>query len=468
MGLPMFREPEEAAAEEAALKLDQIAATRRSTIRRESSVRPGRITSSRSLLDRIRETRREATNEQRNTSSLQPSARSQRDSERDIYDLDADLGRLRSLRMRQRARANQLERDINRRSDRVRLADPMFRHDASLDLSPPVDPSLESALGPSFPSPDELIAQHLPRPSRESGLRFEVAASSQSETETSRQPRLYSGRTTRVPSPSALRRIRSTLMHASRAASLDNDLDDYGVAAATLTPGFAPAQGAAHSSAENLGDDRARRAEYGTLDGFMDLDVSPADGHDALYPPLRRVNHASPRPVIGAGSRIDGLGDRMRSPSPASDNPEEENWTTLLTTMDPGRSTAAASFMSSNSDSRSGSNRSSQATSAATSFGEIAADDSCDLDLPSGITEADVREIRARHGRLRREPPSRSDESVHDAINNRNVSRGGGNDRILELEVFSVILDRMQRREDIPEEWWAAVGLSPDVVRGSA
>jgi len=103
-----------------------------------------------------------------------------------------------------------------------------------------------------------------------------------------------------------------------------------------------------------------------------------------------------------------------------------------------------------------------------TSFGEIGADDTCDLDLPSGITEDDVREIRARHGRLRREPIShlpRPDDLVHEALQ-RDLSRG--NERILELEVFGVILERMQRREEIPDEWWAAVGLSPDVVRGNA
>ena len=103
-----------------------------------------------------------------------------------------------------------------------------------------------------------------------------------------------------------------------------------------------------------------------------------------------------------------------------------------------------------------------------TSFGEIGADDSCDLDLPSGITEDDVRAIRARHGRLRRDLVShmpRPDDLVHVALE-RDPSRG--NERILELEVFGVILERMQRREEIPDEWWAAVGLSPDVVRGSA
>jgi hypothetical protein len=50
----------------------------------------------------------------------------------------------------------------------------------------------------------------------------------------------------------------------------------------------------------------------------------------------------------------------------------------------------------------------------------------------------------------------------------RGLSRGNEHGRLLELEIFGVILDRMEMREEIPDEWLAAVGLSPDVVRGSA
>jgi len=39
--------------------------------------------------------------------------------------------------------------------------------------------------------------------------------------------------------------------------------------------------------------------------------------------------------------------------------------------------------------------------------------------------------------------------------------------RRAELGMFQSILERMQRREDVPDEWWAAVGLTPDVVRGA-
>jgi hypothetical protein len=39
---------------------------------------------------------------------------------------------------------------------------------------------------------------------------------------------------------------------------------------------------------------------------------------------------------------------------------------------------------------------------------------------------------------------------------------------MMEMEVFGIILERLQQREEVPDAWWAAVGLSPDVVRGSA
>jgi hypothetical protein len=446
----MFREPEEISRDQALAKLDQIAATRRSTIRRESTVRPVRSASSRSLLDRIRESRRDAGN---STSII--SSRSQRDGLRDIHDLDAELARLR--RQRQRARAGIVEREPSRRHDSdYPRPQPEPRSDIDIELlsrlsgDPGSNPHLDDlhadlAFEVLFPDNTEIVSQHLPRPSRESGLRFEVAATSQSDSE---QPHPYRGdvsRPGRTASPPGGRRPRWSHPHVS-----------------------------AHS------DDLRTPSEYSPHRDPHRFDRVPADGPiithaleslEVPYPPLHRVNHISPRPLGGTASRLDGLGDRMRSPSPTRDEPFEENWSHLLEPIEPGQSSTATSFMSSRPESRNGSNRSSQATQAttvATSFGEIGADDSCDLDLPSGITEEDVREIRARHGRLPRDTVSqaqRPDELINATLQ-RNLSRG--NDRILELEVFGVILDRMQRREEIPDEWWAAVGLSPDVVRGNA
>merc|ERR1711939_48769 len=449
MGLPMFREPEEIAADQAAAKLDQIAATRRSTIRRESTVRPGRITTSRQLLERLRYHREPSQEAEQRPSSF-PSPMT----EREINDIDADLHRLRTMRQNRIARAAQLQLELIQRSniDHIR-PEPDARRDMDLDAL--TDAGMEVFLSDS----EGNLTQHLPRPSRESGLRFEVAATSQSESEPPRRTRFHSHRPSRVQSSSAGRRPGAVGSPWSVRAGFD-DGDDNDSENASLTPLFAPARGPFRASPQFLDERRPTRADVSTMVGMMD--TPPPEGLEATYPPLRRVNHISPRPLGIPGSRVDGLGDRLRSPSPSSDTHEEENWSSLLTTLEPGRSSAATSFLSSRSDSRSGSNRSSQ--TAATSFGEIGGDDSCDLDLPSGITADDVREIRASHGRLRRDSPM----GRHGPLADRLSRPGGGNDRRLELEVFGVILDRMQRREEIPDEWWAAVGLSPDVVRGSA
>lgn len=386
-----------------------------------------------------------------------------------MNDLDAELERLRTLRHRHRARANQLDRESYEADRRARSAmefEFLTRPRSNYSGLPPLD-DLNSDFGIEMLLSDshDTVVHHLPRPSRESGLRFEVAPPPQSDSEQPMRLRVFqSSRSPRVSSPSGNAR-RGSLPSIPGQGSGLNDPEDEDHENTGLTPGFAPAHSAFRSTSQPFGEGRPRRTDT-ALEGRL-VDTPSSESVESSYPPLRRVDHHSPRPLGMPGPRVDGLGDRLRSPSPASDTHEEENWASLLTTMQTGRSSTATSFMSSRSDSRSGSNRSSQATTAATSFGEIGGDDSCDLDLPSGITEDDVREIRARHGRLRlpRDGPAGPDDSAHDTTQ-RDLARG--NERLMELEVFAVILERMQRREDIPDEWWAAVGLSPDVVRGSA
>lgn len=476
----MFREPEEDAAEKAAAKLEQAAATRRSSIRRESTVRPGRYSSSRSLIDRIRESRRELSHEgeQRNN-SLPP--RQSRDAD-EIFDLEAELELLRSMRERHRTRILRSDRDSARRpnTDDTRTG-PTLQNDIDIwqmnrlraitghPEMDDVNTYLDIEILPL--DSNETVPQHLPRPVRESGLRFEVAATPQSETEQPRRTRFHDARPVRVSSPAPGRRagaVGSPWSLTARQPGLD-DLDDDESENAALTPGFAPAHGPFRFNAQSL-EQRIRRSETNTPDG--PLDTSPPDFLEAPYPPLRRVNHLSPRPLGMLGSQVDGLGDRLRSPSPTSDAHEEENWANLLTTVPPARSDFPGPLTSSPSDSRSSANQSSnestQATTVATSFGEIGGDDTCDLDLPFGITEEDVREIRARHGRLRPDPSTAHSVALAQSMRSLRRQHARLTDRVSDLEVFRVILDRMQRREDVPDEFWAAVGLSSDVVQGSA
>ncbi|RMZ86949.1 hypothetical protein DV736_g5821, partial [Chaetothyriales sp. CBS 134916] len=355
MGLPMFQEPDDVIAEDAASKLDRAAAQQRSTIRRQATVRPGRYHHSE------RERRAERRRAEEQISDLH------------YAQLETELERLRPIRVRQR---NRMDRDYGS----FREAMDLLRHRREPSGDGEENEAATRAVSP---------VRRLPRPMRESGLRFEVSA-----------PRSGSGSV----SPHRLR---------------------------LLSP---------PSSSEgnrNMPDGQEE-----------EMPTPPPESWETSYPPLRRVGRLSPRPA-----RVDGLGDRRRSPSPDA---EEETWVTMLTTMDDTRSNSAATSFASSI----GRSRSSQNTF--TSFGEIGqADDGCDLDLPSGITEDDVREIREEHQRERRREPdgpvSTAEAAAEQGVRQHEQRRT----RRVELDLFRDILERMQRREEIPDEWWAAVGLAP-------
>jgi len=369
------------------------------------------------------------------------------------------LRRERLERMRNHVHPDRFDPDFVEMMTRIR---------GHIDYSPSNDTSRDLTPEASSPRVLDTVSQNLPRPSRESGLRFEVAASSHSESEQPRRSRFYySSRPTarRDFIDRSPHRSRSPYMVSVQRVSVNDGADEVGSESASFTPGFAPAHGPFHAHAQPVDDRFSRTPEVNALPSMPASPSPDTPIPDMMqqppYPPLRRVSHLSPRPSGTPRARVDGLGDRIRSPSPVSDAVDEENWANLLTTIQPGRSSNATSFMSSRSDSQSDSNRSSQAATTATSFGEIGGDDSCDLDLPFGITEDDVRDIRARHGRLRPRDPFRlAMERLHQHVNR--------DSQMHELTLFSNILIRMQRREEITDDMWAEVGLSPDVVRGSA
>ncbi|KAK6381671.1 uncharacterized protein PV06_05203 [Exophiala oligosperma] len=437
MGLPMFREPGEDAAGQAAIKLDRNAATRRSSIRRESTLRPGRRTTSRSVLHLLRADAQASQEPEHNRPSDLPS----RIPAREINDLDDELERLRSMRRRRRAIASQLGHELPG-GPFIDPIEPEVDLRGDIDLDALAEAGMEVFLSDA----EGNLTQHLPRPSRESGLRFEVAATPSSDSEHSRRARFHT-HTRRIPSSTSGGRRAELNGHLGSDAGDDNDSENP-PPPSIFPPGLRNAPSAMRGS---------------NVDGL--LDTPPPGGLHPSYPPLWDVNHLSTRPLGMSTSRMDGLGDRVRSPSPSS--PQEEPWSNILNTIATGPSSTATSFMS-RSDSRSGSNRSSQTV--ATSFGEIGGDDSCDLDLPSGITEEDAREIRARHGRLRHGRLGRRLPAIRpDGPTSEEPERPSReSERLLELELFGLILDRMQRREEIPDDMWAAVGISADVIRARA
>ena len=103
---------------------------------------------------------------------------------------------------------------------------------------------------------------------------------------------------------------------------------DGNIFAAEPTPGFAPARGLHRDNTGRESAVRSSAPRHHTPPGESSWTAS--------YPPLRRVSHFSPRrepnsfSLTGRG----GLGDRRRSVSSTSEA-EHDTWETLLTTMEP-------------------------------------------------------------------------------------------------------------------------------------
>jgi len=452
-----YRNPDDVDAENAAAKLDRAAAHRRSAIRREPSSRPAREQSSSTGLANPTRNRHELSSRQ---------ARMRANYERQEADahsaIEAELER---LRRQGSETSNRLQAERARRQ--------LIRHlenDLSIALtSAPNDvlltPIENEPATHGVSTVDQIL---LPRPTRESNLRFEVAANSSPHSTSSQQPPLF------MPSPP------HSLSGAFRSRPVDGPLDSWETTP-PLTQDFAPARAtrAARSGSRSPTDPLAEVNRTVVENDGHGLETPPPESWENSYPPLRRVPHMSPRPL--PRTTIDGLGDRRRSPSPPSEDPEEENWTNLRASLNngdsaPSTSTSFASMADLVSTPRSSSHRSANTQNTSTSFGEIGAstDDTCDL--PPGITEEDVRQIRERHRRTAgrvgasRTRPSGSDYSgtsrprdspmsilLHEA----RAARTSGQWRRErdELFVLQAIAERQQSHEQVPDDWWALAGL---------
>lgn len=447
----MFRDPDEVDESPTASKLERDAAVRRSTIRREPTVRPARH----NLLDPLDDVA--AVVEARNRRLRRTRLRARRnpdDEERRIQVEEAELERL----LRARAASREREREHARLAPHLDDDEDTRTTSSSADRTgfQPRNPTLTAANSAGDPEAERIREIHMyqSRPVRESALRFDFDNESSRPNSRGAPRRLrpyrrylprppYSANSGHLghPYPDALLRI----AHPS----------------ADLTPDFAPARPPQDLSRSAVSSHQDPSRPDGDLAADQTLDTSSSADSDLWLPPLTRVNHRSPRPPE---MNYDGLGDRRRSPTPSDGSLEEDTWETLLTTMQNGDGPSThTSFTSSvDSDSASRTQRSSQATS----FGEIGQlDDTCDLDLPQGITEEDVREIRARHRGATLRPP-RSGVSERELEHNIRRDLERFEQRSIELHLFQNILDRMQRRQEIPNDWWAAVGLSP--IIGSA
>lgn len=458
-------------------------AQRRSAIRREPSTRPRREQSPFTSLSNIIQNRREM---------QQLHTRLHRDhieADREIERLEAELQNLR--RQRERTITRMRERTITRmqrhraqlETDRPQLVEPSA---SSLDPTSANDPPRAFDEGHRSDS-DATTSFLLPRPTRESNLRFEMAATSTSRPAS---PQRHIGN---VPSPP------HSLSDNGRTRPVDGPLDAWDTVP-PLSQDFAPARlaRAVIEEAETALTAAAESIRETSSEERPGLETPPPEAWESSYPPLRRVPHMSPR--LLPRTPVDGLGDRRRSPSPISETHEEGTWNTLLSTLDhsngaPSTSTSFASMSDFLSNSRSSSYQSSNTQNTSTSFGEIGSSSDETCDLPPGITEDDARMIRERHRRTARRAPRRhipepdhGNEGYSLDAELGGARRTGGTESAMSrllmdqsaqqlwrdredgaglaprLDAFNDILERMQRREHVPDDLWAVVGLPPEFL----
>ncbi|KAJ5665720.1 uncharacterized protein N7477_008168 [Penicillium maclennaniae] len=212
---------------------------------------------------------------------------------------------------------------------------------------------------------------------------------------------------------------------------------------------------------------------------------------------LRRRNH-DPPPYIpsvllrdyrtGSGrdrphreSAIDGLGDRQRSLSPSVERDSDDAWETLLSTITPDTTLPSAdtSFSSTSAATtnprRNPSSRSLGTTSQTQPFSRairLALDsypdhlNPCDYSSDDEDTPVNYHRMIGPGPRLslRRSPGTSSTMSNHPPIPTISFSFSDSGDS--DLQQMQAILDRLARREDIPDDWWAGAGLSRTMGRG--
>ncbi|KAJ5570883.1 hypothetical protein N7535_004543 [Penicillium sp. DV-2018c] len=248
----------------------------------------------------------------------------------------------------------------------------------------------------------------------------------------------------------------------------------------SLTPNFAPALGY-HNGASSAGPDaNVQLPPMRDWEGQNEREL-PAN---AFFPPEirgaeirgRRSSQARSRP--GQDPITDGLGDRQRSPSPDGER-NLDTWQTLLLTMipdatSPSTDTSFASNSASAADApRNAASR--EATSGPMTIGAARAHfglepyvdtlNPCDFSSDDEESPISYNQFLARIPTRRPSHSRRSTISRHPPIPTiaLPVLDHDQND---ELHHMQVILDRLARREVIPDDWWAAAGLARTLDRG--
>lgn len=250
----------------------------------------------------------------------------------------------------------------------------------------------------------------------------------------------------------------------------------------SFTPNFAPAV-AYHTSVSSHPSDGVRlppliRIGSGTTD--------PASHTPSTL--LRDYRNASRRSLGRQRSQrdgaIDGLGDRQRSLSPDGER-ESDAWDTLLSTITPdanlpSTNTSFSSTFPSASDVTRHASSGRSAVSSQTQPSSLSSSRTGLLDPypdhlhPCDYSSDDDEDTPVNYHRaagsaglplsLRRSPGLHSTMSSHPPIPTISFSFSDSGDS--DLQQMQAILDRLARREDIPDDWWAGAGLSRTMGRG--
>lgn len=311
--------------------------------------------------------------------------------------------------------------------------------------------------------------------------------------------------------PDNLRGLELSRIHSERHARERERMPSF-------TPNFAPARLAPPTPLDAASDafrDRhdsvlppsAHLTPQERLPSYFEAeDARPLNDTD--FPPLRRMGRrtiadgplpaSSLRESWSPATTVDGLGDRERSYSPGDDH---DTWDTMLTTIAPDTmlpsadssftsAAASASFSNSHPSSTSGSSTNSANSSRThlTVPSEHAEERACVSDDDSDSDGSDYSEVDEQEEQRHRDNPyqglanitnmaretdgSRFRETFHSFASRSSRPRAGSRETVSptgaahvasqdqELEQMREILERLARRDDIPEDFWISAGLT--------
>lgn len=250
----------------------------------------------------------------------------------------------------------------------------------------------------------------------------------------------------------------------------------------SFTPNFAPAIAYHTSVSSHPSSDDARLPPVIQLESRT---PEPASRTPYMHTVLRDSRNGGssshslgPQRSLHRENAIDGLGDRQRSLSPDGER-EGDAWDTLLSTITPDANlpstdtSFSSTFPSATDVSRNGTSRRSGASQTQpspplSSYGRTLNPGSLHpCDFPSDYEDEDIDLLIAAWDRRltrRRSPGLHSTMSSQPPLPSLPLPFSDSGDS--DLQQMQAILDRLARREDIPDDWWASAGLSRTMGRG--